>query len=74
MGNRMRRSKPSTMRGTRPGECLVRGKHKRYYAERRDKRPIHSIRHGTYQFGGYRAVLEGTLGRALRARKCILNY
>jgi len=73
-GNRMRRSKPSTRRCSRPGECLVRGKHKRYYAERRDKRPIHSIRHGTYQFVGYWAALQRTLSRASRARKCIINY
>ena len=72
MGNRMRRSKPSTMRGTRPGECLVRGKHKRYYAERRDKRPIHSIRHGIYQFVG--VAPQRTLSRAFRARKRVLNY
>jgi hypothetical protein len=49
MRHRMRRSKPSTRRSG----CLVRGKHKRYCAERRDKRPIHSIRHGTHQFVGY---------------------
>jgi hypothetical protein len=52
MGNRMRGSKHSTARRSRSGECLVRGKHKRYYAERRDKRPIHFIRHGGYQFVG----------------------
>jgi hypothetical protein len=53
MGNRMRRSTPSTMRCSRPCEGVVRGKHKRYHADRRDKRPIHSIRHGTHQFVGY---------------------
>jgi hypothetical protein len=52
-GDRMRRSKPSAMRRSRPCECLVRGKHERYYAERRDQRPIHSIGHGTHQFVGY---------------------
>jgi hypothetical protein len=52
MGNRMRRE-PSTNRCSRPGQCLVRGNHDRYYAERGDKRhPIHSIHHGTYQCVG----------------------
>jgi hypothetical protein len=36
-------------RCTRPGECLVGGKHQRDRAERRDKRPIHSDRHGSYR-------------------------
>ena len=52
MGKRMRRSNPSMRCCSRPGECLVRGKHKRYCAERRDNRPIHSIRHGTHQSFG----------------------
>ena len=73
-GNRMRRSKPSAMRRSRPRECLVRGKHKRYCAERRDQRPIHSIRHGTHQYVGYWATRQHTLGRAFRARKCTVNY
>jgi hypothetical protein len=46
-------SKPSTTRDSRIGKCLARGKDKRYYTERRDKRPIHSIGHGTHQFVGY---------------------
>lgn len=72
-GNRMRRSKPSAMRRSRPCERLVRGKHKRYYAERRDQRPIHSIRHGTHQFVGYWAARQRTLGPAFRARKRTVN-
>lgn len=72
-GNRMRRSKPSAMRRSRPGECLVRGKHKRYCAEGRDQRPIHSIRHGTHQFVGYWAARQRTLGPAFRARKRTVN-
>src|SRR6266849_511299 len=70
----MGRSSPSTNRCSRPGECLVRGKHERYQAERGDKRPIYSIRHDTYQFAGYRAALQRTLSRAFRARKYIINY
>ena len=73
-GNPMRRSKPSAMGRSRPGECLVRGKGKRYYAERRDQRPIHSIRHDTHQFVGYWAARQRTLGRAFGARKCTVNY
>jgi hypothetical protein len=73
-----RTGKPSTMRWSRrhsrPGECLVRGKDKRYCAERRDKRPIHSIRHGTHQFAGYGAAFQGTVGPASGARKYIINY
>ena len=73
-GMRMRRSKPSAMRCSRPGERLVRGKHKRDCAERRDKRSIHSVRHGTHQSVGYRAAPQRTLGVAVRASKCIINY
>lgn len=52
-GKRMRRSNPSTRRGSRPGERLVRRKHQHDDAERSDKCPIHPIRHGTHQFVGY---------------------
>jgi hypothetical protein len=72
-GNRMRRSKPAASRNSRPGQCLVSDKYKRNCAERRDNRPIHSIRHGTHQFVGCRAAPQATLGRALGARKCIIN-
>jgi hypothetical protein len=48
-----RRSSPCA-RGCRPGERFVRGKHERYDTDRRDKRPIHSMRHGTYHFVGCR--------------------
>jgi hypothetical protein len=52
-GNRMRRGKRGTSRRSRPRECLACRKHKRNYAERRDKRPIPFICHGTHQFVGY---------------------
>ena len=74
MGNRMRRSKRAMNRGSGPRECLVRGQHQRGCAKRRDKRPIHSIRHGTYPFVGCRAALQRTLSRAFRARKRMINY
>ena len=65
---------PARPRAGGPGECLVRGKHKRNRAERRDQRPIRSIRHGTHQFVGCWATLQQTLGRAFRARKRIIKY
>ena len=52
MGNGMRRSKRTMNRGSRPREGLVCGQHQRGCAERRDQSPVHSIRHGTYQFVG----------------------
>ncbi len=73
VGNRMR-SKPATRRRSGPGGCLVRGKHERRRTERREKRPIHFIGHGTHHFVGCRAILQRTLGRAFRARKRIINY
>ncbi len=62
---------PCTMRCSQPGESLVRGKHKRGHAESCDKRPIPSVRHGTYQFVGCCAALQRRLGRAFRTCKCI---
>ena len=52
--SRTRRSKHSAKhyRYSRIGKCLARGKDKRYYTERRDKRPNHSIGHGTHLFVG----------------------
>lgn len=73
MGHRMRRSNRSTRCCSRPGECLVRGKHKRYYAEGRDKRRIHSIRHGTQLSLVTEQPLQRTLSRAFRPRKCTIN-
>src|SRR5260370_12306782 len=68
------RSKPCPRRGSRPRERLVRGKHERYHTERRDKRPIHSMRHGTYHFVGCRKPApQRTLVRAFRPRKRIIN-
>ncbi len=58
VGNRTRWINPSTKWCSRAGERLVRGKHKRNYTERRDKRPIPSIRHDTHQFVDYRALLQ----------------
>jgi hypothetical protein len=52
IGNRMRRSRPAASGGSRPGRCLVRGKHERQGDERRGKRAIHFMRHDTYQFVG----------------------
>ena len=49
-----RRSRSCARRGCRPRERFVRGKHERYDTDRRDKRPIHSIRHGTHHFVGCR--------------------
>jgi hypothetical protein len=74
IGHQMRRTKPSTRRHSRPGGGPVRGKHERYYAEGRDRRPIHFTCHGTYQFVGYRTAPQRTLGRAFSPRKCIINY
>ena len=72
-GNRTRRSNPCTRRHSGASECLVRGKHERDSTERRDQRPIHSIRHGTHQFVGYRAAPR-TLGPVPCAGKRIPNY
>jgi hypothetical protein len=47
--HRMRRPEPSTRRSPRIGKCLVRDKHKRDCAERRDQSPIHSVGHVTHQ-------------------------
>jgi hypothetical protein len=73
-GRTGRRSKPCPRRGSRPRERFVRGKHDHCDTERRDKRPIHSIRHGTYHFVGCREPApQRTLGRAFRACKRIIN-
>jgi len=69
----MSRGNCRTRRSSRSRERLVRGKQQRYCANGRDKRPIHSIRHGTHHFVGCRTP-QCTLGRASRARKCIINY
>jgi hypothetical protein len=71
--SRMRRSKPCSRRSRWTAERLVRGKEQRCCAERRDQRLIHSVRHGTHPFAGYGAVFQATLGRALGARKYIIN-
>jgi hypothetical protein len=72
--SRGRRSRPSSTRYSRIGQCLARGKDKRDATERRDKRPTHSTGHGTHQLAGYGAAFLRTLGRAFRARKGIINY
>jgi len=74
MRSRMRRGRPATSGCSRPREGLVRGKHERCCAERRDKRPIYSIRHGGHQFVGCWAPLQGRLGRAFGGHKRIINY
>jgi hypothetical protein len=74
MRSRMRRGRPATSGCSRPCEGLVRGKHERCCTERRDKRPIYSIRHGGHQFVGCWAPLLGRLGWAFGGHKRIINY
>jgi hypothetical protein len=73
MGHRMCRSRSSARRCSRCRECLVRGKHQRDHAERRDKRPMQSIPHDTHTIRWLPSTPQRTLGRACRVGKGIIN-
>jgi hypothetical protein len=70
----MRRGNPSNMRYSRIGQCRARGKDKCDSTERCDKRPAHSMGHGTHHSKGYGAAFLQTPSRAFRAREDILNF
>jgi hypothetical protein len=73
-GSRMRRRKASNMCYSSIGKCRARGKDERDSTERSDKRPTHSMGHGTHHSKGYGAAFLQTPSRAFRAREDILNF